>query len=398
MRMLDSLDSDIVIRFASYLCSQDLLNLSLTCRRFGSKNEGLSLMEDTAMQIVNNSHKDERNAIPKLANQTYIELYSELEKYREPRMFDQLLGNSLSYVNDDKSHIKYNGSGGEPISTAICNHVMSAGKHYATFTMNSNSTDENTLNSLTGIIRPLKNWDKKGLESFDPLDRGYFDELQKERTERWSGDVNYCGFHTNYSNSPGHCVWSSWQGAISGEFGGGGIGNVRFSLGDEIGLLLDLDVGTLSVYKNGRRVCVMKDGLSGEYCWCGVISSGQLRIEKGPIPRSIVGESLGFILNNSNVKIPGDEQGRTFGDVAKFVATKNGEQLDGFALFDGDLFGKEIGWEKKNIDSNLGRLKKKGSDKKSRRIDNDKPGEYPQFWYVDGLRPGLDDYKVFILS
>ena len=142
----------------------------------------------------------------------------------------------------------------------------------------------------------------------------------------------------------------------------------------------------------------MKDGLSGEYCWCGVISSGQLRIEKGPIPTSIVGESLGFILNNSNVKIPGDEQERTFGDVAKGVVNKYGERRDGFVVFDGDLFCKEIGWDKKNIASNLGRLKKKGSDKKSRRIDNDKPGQYPQFWYVDGLRTGLDDYTVFTLS
>jgi len=110
--MLDSLDNDIVMHFASYLCSRDLVNLSYTCRQFGEKNEGLSLMEDTALQIINNSHTDEREALPKLANQTYIELYSELEKYREPRVFDQLIGQDLSYVNNDKSHIKYNGERG----------------------------------------------------------------------------------------------------------------------------------------------------------------------------------------------------------------------------------------------------------------------------------------------
>jgi len=55
--MLDSLDNDIVMHFASYLCSRDLVNLSLTCRRFGEKNEGLSLMEDTARQIINSYHK-----------------------------------------------------------------------------------------------------------------------------------------------------------------------------------------------------------------------------------------------------------------------------------------------------------------------------------------------------
>ena len=34
-----------------------------------------------------------------------------------------------------------------------------------------------------------------------------------------------------------------------------------------IGLLLDLEEGTLTVYKNGRRLGAMKTGLSGEYCW-----------------------------------------------------------------------------------------------------------------------------------
>jgi len=92
---MDSLDNDIVIRFASYLCSKDIVNLSLTCRRFGScqlHDMGLSLMEDTAYQIIFNAKEDERDALPKLADQSYIELYSELEQYRAPRKFDQLIG------------------------------------------------------------------------------------------------------------------------------------------------------------------------------------------------------------------------------------------------------------------------------------------------------------------
>jgi len=105
---------------------------------------------------------------------------------------------------------------------------MRAGKHYATFTMNSNYTDEGTVFSMPGIIRPLPNWDKKGVASFDPSDRGCFEELQKERTERWGdGNINFCGLLTDYSNSPGHCFWSSWQGDNSGVFGGR-VGNVRF--------------------------------------------------------------------------------------------------------------------------------------------------------------------------
>ena len=48
---MDSLDNDIVIHFASYLCSKDRVSLALTCRRFdyaGQHDTGLSLMEDTA--------------------------------------------------------------------------------------------------------------------------------------------------------------------------------------------------------------------------------------------------------------------------------------------------------------------------------------------------------------
>ena len=34
-----------------------------------------------------------------------------------------------------------------------------------------------------------------------------------------------------------------------------------------VGLLLDLDAGTLSVFKDGRELGVMKEGLAGAYCW-----------------------------------------------------------------------------------------------------------------------------------
>ena len=36
----------------------------------------------------------------------------------------------------------------------------------------------------------------------------------------------------------------------------------------KIGMVLDLDEGTLDVYKNDRRLGTMMSGLVGEYCWC----------------------------------------------------------------------------------------------------------------------------------
>jgi hypothetical protein len=59
--------------------------------------------------------------------------------------------------------------------------------------------------------------------------------------------------------------------------------------GHVAGLLLDLDKGTLSVYKNGRLLGVMKHGLDGEYCWavdiyCGLECGSCVKIERGDIP------------------------------------------------------------------------------------------------------------------
>ena len=53
----------------------------------------------------------------------------------------------------------------------------------------------------------------------------------------------------------------------------------------KIGMLLDLDEGTLSVYKNGRKLGVMKRGLSGQYCWVVTLLPGrQVTIKRGPVP------------------------------------------------------------------------------------------------------------------
>ena len=40
-----------------------------------------------------------------------------------------------------------------------------------------------------------------------------------------------------------------------------------FETSFKIGLELDLDEGTLDVYKNDRRLGTMRSGLVGEYCW-----------------------------------------------------------------------------------------------------------------------------------
>ena len=64
----------------------------------------------------------------------------------------------------------------------------------------------------------------------------------------------------------------------------------------KVGMLLDLDEGTLSLYINGEKKGVLKDGLSGEYCWMAtlraqcavhtVVNRQQVSIKRMPLPGS----------------------------------------------------------------------------------------------------------------
>jgi hypothetical protein len=56
--------------------------------------------------------------------------------------------------------------------------------------------------------------------------------------------------------------------------------------GDRIGLLLDLDQGTMTVYKNDERLGVMAKWLRGEYSWAVSLrqQGSSTRIEPATLP------------------------------------------------------------------------------------------------------------------
>ena len=56
-------NSDSLFKIASYLLADDLLNLALTCRRFGiGDDDSLSLVEETARRIVHGVATNEETA------------------------------------------------------------------------------------------------------------------------------------------------------------------------------------------------------------------------------------------------------------------------------------------------------------------------------------------------
>ena len=91
-----------------------------------------------------------------------------------------------------------------------------------------------------------------------------------------------------YDAISGDCGSSDWSDSIEGlTWDRSWDGKESISSGDEIGMLLDLDEGVLSVYKNGRKLGVMERGLAGPYHWVVSMYAGnQVTIKRGTIPPS----------------------------------------------------------------------------------------------------------------
>jgi hypothetical protein len=276
LSLLENTNKDAILHIASYLDSIELVRLSLTCKRLGgsdSHNDNKSLMEKAAHQIFNEAQVVEKNALPKTEGESWISLYNELLLLRSPLVFDQLYGREMRYpVNQSIDYtFQVNNS-----FTGMCNHTMRAGKHYAKYTKLVGE------GLYIGVMRPLNSLDERSYEWLNPFsDNNWM--LHQVGNGQWSGsDIDACA----YDNTDGECTWINWheESMLVTEWEG----METSGNGDVIGLLLDLDEGNLSVYKNERRLGVMKDGLSGEYCWMVYLQTKNcsIKIERAQVPAS----------------------------------------------------------------------------------------------------------------
>ena len=86
-------------------------------------------------------------------------------------------------------------------------------------------------------------------------------------------EAGHCFFDTSGGgHSPGN---NSWEGVQS-----------VTEQGDRIGMLLDLDQGSMAVWKNDEKRGVMQvEGMSGPLCWAVSMSrGGTARIESAALP------------------------------------------------------------------------------------------------------------------
>ena len=279
-------NADVVFLLAALMGAEDLCQLALTCKALGGRRPshgGLSLVEEAARLQVDGASDVEKAALPKFEGESWIELYRHLLMLRSRLTFEQLIGDHIEHSDGDASTVRGTEHGwpwDAGWAAAICSrHIMRAGKHYARF-----SSRQSSLNVYMGLIRPIQGWDKKGLVNFKPSLEDHLDALLQERTARW-GDST---IHFLIFGESGGTVWKSdfinrasilhWEGQRNYH-------EHDRDVDTGTGLLLDLDNGTLTVYKGGLRIGVLTGGLSGVYSWM-VWTNRQIEfsIERGPVP------------------------------------------------------------------------------------------------------------------
>ena len=268
---------DVVSQLASFLEAKDLCQVKATCKALGSANDGasgLSMADEASRRVYEDASDEEKATLPRYNGESWIGLYHHLLMLRSRLIFDQLVGRCVVYQGGDKASVQGRVADGRVQSTAICgNHIMRAGKHCATFTSSSSFQAFQRV----GVIRPLPGWETRRLDEFSPAMNYLYEDLIRERTDRWEGDVHFCRLDMFH----GDCYCYDW----TGEYGKHSAWEGRDDYDRNctiLGMLLDLDEGTLSMYQNGRRLGTVKDGLAGEYCWvAGFFGKGDVSIRRG---------------------------------------------------------------------------------------------------------------------
>ena len=285
---LGTLDCNLLIRCASYLDADGLAQLGRTSARFGMPQAGQqrSLANEAAhLQFRQSATDEERGSLPKYGNESDIGLCRALEQLRQPLRFDELVGNGFGHQEHParvtcKEDRRY--------SSAISGgHVMRVGRHFVELSITIGER-RNIVN--LGVIRPVSLTDAIDLEadwegSVHPVtvssiyEPAVSEKLRSQRTSRWGDSNVHCCTYYCYN---GRCSWTDWdnyKGYSRWQ------GHEGLEESGTIGLLLDLNEGNLSVFKNGRRLGVMKDGLNGEYCWFVTARSAcMISMSKGRAP------------------------------------------------------------------------------------------------------------------
>jgi hypothetical protein len=198
----------------------------------------------------------ERGWVPRRGRESWLGLMWEVEVLRRGGVFGRSHA-GLTLSEGGAVATKANGAANVQLCAAASKVVMRAGRHYAQFTVVSGYSM-----FFFGVIRP--GWDLE--DSTKPVHHG---------------DGNCFYFTYNGLSFPGAHDWEGMQYAVKE--------------GDRVGMLLDLDQGSMTVYKNDERLGVMMTGgLSGEYSWAVALRyrDSRARVEAAAIPAPAAAATL----------------------------------------------------------------------------------------------------------
>jgi len=218
------------------------------------------LVEEFARKTVCTRATDaETSCLPRYVRSTTTWL-SILHRFERLLMFDVLLGAHIAHQNGNKTTVQGTHDDHGHVCLAVSSyHVMRTGAHYAEFRI--------TGAPLIGIVRPMPGLDSgayRGKFDFIVMSTLYPVFLAQKSEDWGDGNVHAC----DYGSYDGGMSWTNWDEDVEEpEMHVDWEGMERSRSGDTVGMLLDLDEGTLTVYRNNHRLGVMKDGLSGPYCW-----------------------------------------------------------------------------------------------------------------------------------
>ena len=248
---------------------KDLLHVLLTCKRFSIKcipspsgaggaaaaapPEMLCIVEDAGRRWVAGCSEQERGWVHRHARESWLGLMHAVELLRVPLVF----GRAHADFTLSEGGAVATRSVGDSIQSAASTVVMRTGRHYAQFS----ALDGDFM--FFGVIRP--GWDLEGGEVVDASDAD-----------------GHCFFSTlSGSSYPGRAAWEGQHDATE--------------QGDRIGMLLDLDQGSMTIWKNDEKLGVMMaEGLTGPLCWALVLhdEGHSARIESAPAAASPTAEEL----------------------------------------------------------------------------------------------------------
>ena len=269
----DGITEDTLLHIASFLpTARDLCCLQLSNKRFAARciaapgvsawwgagaaapAEMLCIPEEVGRLWAVERSEQERGWVPRRGRPSWLcRMHDEVEGLQLPLAF----GRAHADITLSMGGALATNDAGIGWRTAASSVVMRSGRHFAQLRQ-LRVVEE----VFFGVMRP--DW-----------------ELDVEGGEDVVDEDGHCFYGTDDGlRDPGGHDWEGRQAAQE--------------QGDRIGMLLDLDQGSMTVWKNDEKLGVMQaEGLSGPLCWAvELLIEGSVRIMSAPAPASPTEEEL----------------------------------------------------------------------------------------------------------